>query len=243
MGDIDAVEDHDGPTPADITKLAREIGFAGLPYGYALEFYDEDRSEAQTLIRLLRECVVPLPSDKLRVVVLVLVGGTSPMLTFFPDAWAMSMRERFSSELESIERLICNDQRGGTLCAIETGRSNGNRVPSEAFLSSCSGHTRELIEAISKKFGRRVKLIYGCNTMTVNRSPSGKLFRIDKASESISELDPAIRDNLARFLCLSNRTSTYRIERTEQFRSAVVSSVAQTVSALPKAKLNFAPAS
>lgn len=243
VADVEAGEDHDGPEPADITKLAREIGFAGLPYGYALEFYDEDRSEAQTLIRLLRGWALPMPSDYLRVVVLVLVVGNNPMLTFFPDAWALSVRERFSPELDSIERLICKDQRGGNTRTIGTGRSNGNRVPREAFLSSCSAQTRELIKVVSETFGDRVKLIYGCNTMTVNRHPSGKLFRIHKASESISEVDPVISENLARLLCLCNRTSTYRIERTDQFRSAVVNSVAQVVTALPKIAMHLAPAS
>lgn len=237
VGDVEAAEDHEGPPPADITKLAREIVFARLPYGYALEFYDEDRSEAQTLLRLLRECPVRIPSDKLRVVVLVLVGGINPMLTFFPEAWALSIRKRFSTELDRMERLICKDQRGGNLRMTDTGRNNGNRVSSEAFQSSCSAHTRALIQAVSETFGNRVKLIYGCNTMTVNQHPAGKLFRIHKASESISEVDPVISDHLARLLCLSNRTSHYRIEPTDQFRSAVVRSVAQVVKAVPKMNL------
>ena len=36
-----------GPKLADITKLFREIRCAGLPYGYALEFYDEGQGDAQ----------------------------------------------------------------------------------------------------------------------------------------------------------------------------------------------------
>ena len=47
LGDVDASADHDGPAPADITKLAREITHAGLHL--ALEFYDEDHCEASGL--------------------------------------------------------------------------------------------------------------------------------------------------------------------------------------------------
>jgi len=195
------------------------------------------------LIRLLRGYAVAIPSDNLRFVVLVLVGGTNPMLTFFPDAWAFSMQERLSTELDSIERLTCKIERGGNSCTTDTGGSNGKRVSSESFLSSCSAHSRELIKAVSETFGDRVKLIYGCNTMTVNRHPSGKLFRIHKASDLISEVDSVISDNLASLLCFANGTSTYRIERTNQFRSAVVSSIAQVVTALPDIEMQLAPAS
>lgn len=52
---FDADGEHEGPEPADITKLAREIRYRGLPYGYVLEFYDEDQREATDLIRQLRQ--------------------------------------------------------------------------------------------------------------------------------------------------------------------------------------------
>jgi|SRR5271157_1920694 len=67
---IDAAKEDEGPEPADITKLAREMRHQGLPYGYALEFYDEDPGEAEELIRRLGRRVSSSESDRLRVVVL-----------------------------------------------------------------------------------------------------------------------------------------------------------------------------
>ena len=48
---FDAPPEHEGPEPADITKLAREISHKSLPYGYALEFYDDHyKGEAEHLM-------------------------------------------------------------------------------------------------------------------------------------------------------------------------------------------------
>ena len=55
LRDVDAIAEHEGPQPGDITKLAREICHKQLPYGYVLEFFDGGRSsEAEYLIRCLR---------------------------------------------------------------------------------------------------------------------------------------------------------------------------------------------
>jgi hypothetical protein len=60
------------------------------------------------------------------------------------------------------------------------GAGPGNRVTREDFLSSCSIDACALIKAIEQHFGTQVKLVFGGNTMTVNRRPSGKLLRITK---------------------------------------------------------------
>ena len=39
LSEVDGAADHEGPSPADITKLAREIKHAALPLRYALEFH------------------------------------------------------------------------------------------------------------------------------------------------------------------------------------------------------------
>jgi hypothetical protein len=51
LRDLDAAKEHEGPEPADITKLAREISHEGLPYGYALEFYDEYQGSGALAVR------------------------------------------------------------------------------------------------------------------------------------------------------------------------------------------------
>ena len=61
---LEAAKKHDGPNPADITKLAREVSHKGLSYGYALEFYDEDHGEAKQEFLVIRVCR-PVP-DVLR---------------------------------------------------------------------------------------------------------------------------------------------------------------------------------
>ena len=53
--DIDAIAEHEGPEPGDITKLAREIRHRDLPFGYALEFFDKGMcGEAEDLIGRLQ---------------------------------------------------------------------------------------------------------------------------------------------------------------------------------------------
>jgi hypothetical protein len=43
LSEVDGAADHEGPSPEDITKLAREIKHAALPLRYALEFHVEVR--------------------------------------------------------------------------------------------------------------------------------------------------------------------------------------------------------
>jgi hypothetical protein len=71
-----------------------------------------------------------------------------------------------------------------------------------------------------------VRLVFGGNTMTVNRGPrDSKLLRIEKASDSVCELDPAVSDELAALLHLSVRPTSYRIDGTRAFREAVITAV------------------
>jgi hypothetical protein len=130
LGDLDAAKEHDGPEPADITKLAREISHKDLPYGYALEFYDEYQGEAKELIRLLRRRISSAESDRLHVVVLVCIGGSRPMLTFLPAAWEEGIRLRFRAELERIEGLTCARNGAAAPRSADTSGGHGNRVSS-----------------------------------------------------------------------------------------------------------------
>jgi len=225
LRDIDAVADHAGPEPADISKLAREINHAGLPYGYALEFYDEDKGQANELIRRLRLRMSSGESDRLHVVALVCVGGSRPILTFLPAAWEKHIRLRFRTGVEGIEDLTCARSGAGARRSAATGRGYVNRVTNECFSSSCSIEARLLIEAVAQRFGGQVKLVFGGSSMTVNRRPSGKLLRIEKAPNSISDLEPSVSRELAELLRLSVEPKTYMIDGTEAFREAVITAV------------------
>jgi hypothetical protein len=61
--------------------------------------------------------------------------------------------------------------------------------------------------------------------MTINRWPSGKLLRINKAANAISDLDSAVSHELVALLQLSIRNSRCEIDGTEAFREAVVTAV------------------
>jgi hypothetical protein len=221
LWDMDAAEEHEDPYPADITKLAREMWFKGLPYGYALEFYDEDHGEADELVRrlsLIRRTDLP------RVVVLVCIGGRTPILTFFPDPWERRIRQRFGKELELIERLPC-----ATVGAQRTAGAGGHHVTKDVFFSEdCSNEARGLVEAIEQHFGRQVRLVFGGKTMTVNRRPNGILLRIEKDSNSISDLDQGVSRELAAQLHLSIRPS-YKIDGTQTFYGAVITAVGRVL--------------
>ena len=230
LRDLDAPADHEGPEPADMTKLAREIRWADLRYGYALEFYNKKHGEAEELIRRLRGRTPNAESDRLHVVVLVCIGGSRPMLTFLPAAWEERIRLRFRAELERIECLTCARSGAGAPRSAGTGGRRGNRVTREHFLSSCSNEARALIEAVEQRFGGQVRLVFGGKTMTVNREPrNSKLLKIEKASDSVCELDPAVIDELAALLHLPVRQTSYRIDGTQPFREAVITAVGRAL--------------
>ena len=178
--------------PADITKLAREIRYKQLPYGYALEFFDGScYSEAEYLIKCLRGRISAPESDRLHVVVVVHVAGSAAMLTFLPVSWDQQLRLRFPEEIQRIQDLTCAGSRvrGDSVAPA-------NRVRREDFLLSCSHDTSELIKTIEQHFGRELKCIFGGNTMTVNRRSGGKLLRITKALNCVSNLDTTVGNEL-----------------------------------------------
>ena len=209
--------------------MFREIRCAGLPYGYALEFYDEGQGDAQELLRRLRERTSDVESERLHVVVLVCIGGSKPMLTFLPAAWNESIRLRFRAELEPIECLTCTRNGAGMPPGEITAGVHGNRVSREAFLSSTSNHARALIEAVEQHFGRLVKLVFGGVTMTINRCPSGKLLRINKAPNTISDIDPAVSHELAALLHRPIPPTSYKIDGTQPFREAVLTALSRAL--------------
>ena len=65
--------------------------------------------------------------------------------------------------------------------------------------------------------------------MTVNLRPSGKLLRISRSQNTVSECHPAITQELAMSLRESTPRSTYRIGEADDFRTAVVTGVGKTL--------------
>ena len=228
LGDVDADAEHEGPAPADITKLAREIGHARLPLGYALEFYDENSWEADQLIDRVREWSSTSRCDGLRVVVLTCRGGNKPSLTFLPTSWNERFRLAFGNELKRIEAFSCT--RTGVLTGRSTknGAGHANRVSREDFLSSSSSEAL-LIESIERQFQNRVKLVFGGSSMTVNLRPSGKLLKINKGPNCISDFHPAVGHELALSLNESTTCSTYRIAEPNALLEAVLAGIGRAL--------------
>jgi hypothetical protein len=240
LRDVDATAEHEGPAPADITKLAREISHAGLPLGYALEFYDDDHWNAKQLIERVGEWLSRSPCDALRVIVLSCSGGDRPSLTFLPNSWNEKLRIRFGADLKRIEALSC--ARTGVLTARSAGNREGhtNRVPREDFVSSSSSEARLLIECIERRFQNEVKLIFGGSSMTVNLRPRGTLLRINKAQNSISDFHPAVGQEMAFSLGESSARSTYQIAATNALCEAVLAGIAKALRGCetPRLKVN-----
>lgn len=221
--DIDAVAEHEGPEPADISKLAREVLHAAMPFGYALEFYDRDDGQARELIGRLEKAAVL--SAGLRVAILVCPTDRPPVLTLLPKAWESQLRQRFAAELNDVNSLLCTSDRTSVRQLPSNSPGGTNRVRKERFLSACSSDARDLIETVERKFGRRVKLVFGSSSMTINRSPSGKLLRISLRDDLISELADEVAERLAVFGGDLGLGSDHTISAMPQFRDALLAAL------------------
>jgi hypothetical protein len=230
LGDVDAAADHEGPSPADITKLAREIKHATLPLGYALEFYDDDRREAERLTERVREWISTSKCDGLRVVVLSCSSGEKPSVRFLPESWAGRLWLEFAAELKRVESLSCARRGGLTAQVRRTGESHTNRISQEDFLCASSAEARLLIECIERQFHEQLKFVFGGSSMTVNLRPSGKLLRINRSQNTVSDCHPAVTQELAMSLRESTPRSTYRIGKADDFRTAVLAAIGKTLS-------------
>jgi hypothetical protein len=226
--DIEAAADYEWPEPADITKLAREIRYAGLPSAYALQFFDKEQWRAKDLLDQLQSRISAVESERLHILVLQYIGGSGPILTFLPTQWEERIRLQFSAELERIEHLTCVSSGAGVPRSMGTVSGRGNRVPPEVFLSSCSPEARALIEAITRRYGRQITPLFGGKSMSINRRPKGRLLKIEKAGNFICHVDPTVSRELASLLQLSVRP-TYDIESTPDFRETVIAALGRTL--------------
>jgi hypothetical protein len=64
--------------------------------------------------------------------------------------------------------------------------------------------------------------------------------RIDKVSEYISDLDPVVNAELRALLLASGPQSSYRIDHTDHFRTAVLSALGRAVEPLPQVEVKLA---
>jgi hypothetical protein len=129
------------------------------------------------------------------------------MLKCLPEAWEKHIRLGFRKEIEMIESLQC--------------------ASAEAS-ADCTKEARALIGALEQRFGHQLRLVFGTNTMTVNRQPRGKLLRLHKKLNEIYELDPAVSDELAGLLHLSK--PSYKIDETQAFCEADITAVGRALS-------------
>ena len=234
LQDVDAIAEHEGPQPGDITKLVREIGHKQLPYGYALEFFDKGRgSEATYLIDSLRRRICTATSERLHVAVAVCTASKKPVLTFLPRSWDERVRLNFQHDLTGIEDLVCATKSAFAAQHRILGGGHENRVSRESFLSSCSAETCALIEEIECRLGSRVKPIFGGKTMTINRRPTGKLLRINKQLSSIEDFNPDLDRQLAAIFQPGRLDSKYTITGTAAFREAIIDAMERILDSRP----------
>jgi len=223
LRDLDAEAGHEGPEPADITKLAREIRYGGLPYGYALEFYDNDPVEALELISRLGRRGFAAETGRLRLAILVCAAVGSPRLRLFPDAWRDGVQREFSATLSRFSAVA------GEAETVAPRSGATNRVTRGSFLGACSPAARDLIEAIEERFGRQTRLVFGGATMTVNRHSRGLLLRVESASNRVSDLHPDVAESLAGLLGAPHPRSSYPIQAGPPFRDAVLAGLARAL--------------
>jgi hypothetical protein len=162
------------------------------------------------------------------VVVLSCRGGEKPSLTFLPKSWDERLWLEFGTELKRIESSSCARAGGLTVQSVRPGEGHTNRVPRGDFLSS--SEARLLIKFIEREFRNKVKLVFGGRSMTINLRPNGKLLRINKGSNTVSEFHPAVVQELALSLHESSTRSTYRIAETGAFRTAVLAGIGKALS-------------
>lgn len=81
---------------------------------------------------------------------------------------------------------------------------------------------------MQQRFGRRINLVYGANTMTFNRQPRGRLLRYDKMGNFLCDFDLDLGHELAALLNLSSTPTNCPIGATQSFRDAVITAVDRT---------------
>jgi hypothetical protein len=90
---------------------------------------------------------------------------------------------------------------------------------------------RLLVESIERQFHNQVKFVFGGSSMTVNLRLSGKLLRVNRSPNTVSECHPAIVQELGLLLRESTPRSTYRIAEADAFRAAVLAGIGKALNA------------
>jgi|GEM_PF-2312156 len=180
LDDVHKSKDFMWPRPADLTKLAREILFCGMPYGYALEFYDKN-ALANDLLERMRSHPTMKDMERLRIVVLDCRQGVKPVVHFHPGSWQHQLEREFPLLFESINQscaaTVVDKKTVDDVAEIKL-QAPTSKSRKEVFLDRCPTVTRDLILAIEGHFHRRLRFVYGSETMTINQRPQGRLVRL-----------------------------------------------------------------
>lgn len=198
LDDVDKPKDFMWPQPADLTKLAREILFCEMPYGYALEFYDQ-RALAKDLVERLRIHPTTSTMERLRVVVLDCRRGAEFAVHFQPQSWRCRLEADFPKLLESISKsctATAPNQKNGENDVVAVSQTPALKSNKEVFLNNCQKATRDLILALEGHFHRRLKFVYGSETMTINQRPQGRLLRLTRSGRKPEDIALQLAEEL-----------------------------------------------
>lgn len=186
MGDYNAPRDNKEPKPGDAAKIIRDLRFRDLKGGYILEFYDQSYNvsmrKAREVRDELRDFLDKVDEEiRCRLALSVSSPGRSPEIFLYPDSWSKQIALEYD--------ILSNGS--SEKPTLKDGRA-GNHITYEEFLLQCSEGGRALQEAIHNQYFKKLKLLCGSKTMTVNRHPKGRICRIgnnnDKCGECIYEI-------------------------------------------------------
>lgn len=189
LGDYEAPKEIADPKPGDATKIIRDLRFKSLYAGYILQFFDKSRisnfKKIQEVAKKLRDFLKKIEPINCHVALSVLNPGEEPKVWIYPESWSEEIRleyEKLDIDKFDIKTKIKQPPRN----------LDANRITYEEFLERCGDCGRVLQEALSEKYTKKLKLLYGSKTMTVNEYPKGRLFRVgnkyDKNGERVYQI-------------------------------------------------------
>jgi len=178
MGDINASQEADAPTPGDAAKIIRDLRFGKLKAGYILEFFDRrtprDIQNARKVAKELGGFLERIENIKCHISICLFQPNDEPLVWLYPDSWADNLNLDY--EQLSFEQPIPSLSK----CK--------NRISHEVFFELCGDCGRSLQETIYEKYFKELRLLYGGKTMTLNQlKPKSCFLRISNKFEKKGE--------------------------------------------------------
>lgn len=184
--DINASETASNINPSDINKLARDLLFAKMPFGYAIEVYDgRHAGQGEALLKRLYDEVPAelIEKTRLRVAILDCKPSEAPSLKFFPEKWATQVCARFRQVVDSIHFLQCKIhtrppqilRTGAKSEAPRIGRGKVTRREFENQIScgNVRDHFCKLISIAEEELSNWCGLSYGASNCSINVKVDG----------------------------------------------------------------------